>query len=84
MLCTRLKILEAHQNKFASSPIHCMLHGMAGIGKTEIALEYSYRNRDKYECIFWVSAENYWQLEKTDSAIRTRVGVKADVITMRN
>ena len=32
------------------------LYGMGGIGKTQIALEYVYSNRDSYERIYWITA----------------------------
>jgi len=31
---------------------------MGGLGKTQTALEYAYRYSDKYECIWWITAEN--------------------------
>lgn len=34
------------------------LHGMGGIGKSQIALEYVYRHAKDYELIWWVPAEN--------------------------
>lgn len=33
------------------------LFGLGGIGKTQIALEYSYRQKDHYDAIFWIEAE---------------------------
>src|SRR5580704_16370349 len=32
------------------------LYGMRGIGKTQIALEYVYANKQNYERIYWISA----------------------------
>lgn len=30
----------------------CVIHSMSGIGKTQLALEYTYRYRPDYDCIF--------------------------------
>ncbi len=34
------------------------LHGLGGIGKTQIALEYAYRYRDTYHAVLWIHAES--------------------------
>jgi tetratricopeptide (TPR) repeat protein len=34
------------------------LYGLGGIGKTQIAVEYAYRHREKYSAVFWVFAES--------------------------
>lgn len=38
-------------------PRCCILHGLGGIGKTQTALEYTYKYRPKYEAIFWVQSD---------------------------
>ncbi|KAK0644422.1 hypothetical protein B0T16DRAFT_460481 [Cercophora newfieldiana] len=35
----------------------CVISGMGGSGKTQMALEYAYRYQQSYNCIFWVDAE---------------------------
>lgn len=34
------------------------LHGMGGVGKTAIALQYATSARDRYDAIFWISADD--------------------------
>lgn len=34
------------------------LHGMGGVGKTQVALQYANRNRQQYTAILWVAADN--------------------------
>src|SRR5271156_5114651 len=34
------------------------LYGMGGVGKTSIALQYANNARDRYDAIFWISADN--------------------------
>jgi NB-ARC domain len=63
------------QSDSASSPVLCVLHGMGGVGKTEIALEYAYKNRHNYECVFWVSAQSRVHLSQAYCAIGKQVGV---------
>lgn len=39
------------------------LYGMGGVGKSELALQYAHRARERYEAVWWVTAENPRQLE---------------------
>jgi hypothetical protein len=43
---------------FTSSSASCLVHAMGGMGKTEVALEYSYYFRNSYTHIFWIRAES--------------------------
>jgi hypothetical protein len=35
-----------------------VLHGMGGVGKTQIALQYAHLHRDSYTAVFWIDARN--------------------------
>jgi signal recognition particle GTPase len=39
-----------------------ILHGLGGIGKTSIALEYAFRYSDLYTAIFWVDVTSEMSL----------------------
>lgn len=38
------------------------LHGLGGVGKTQIALEYAYRHALEYSAVFWIRAETEEQI----------------------
>src|SRR5579875_3485222 len=38
------------------------LHGLGGIGKTQVALEYAYRYALEYSAVFWIGAETEEQI----------------------
>lgn len=38
------------------------LHGLGGVGKTQIALEYAYRHSLDYRAVFWIGAETQEQI----------------------
>lgn len=41
------------------------LHGLGGVGKTQIALEFAYRHADDYDAIFWLKAETSVKLRES-------------------
>ncbi|OIW28676.1 hypothetical protein CONLIGDRAFT_389933 [Coniochaeta ligniaria NRRL 30616] len=54
-----------------SVPTSCVIHGLGGVGKTQLAIEYAYRNRGAYDAIFWLNAEQDSELA-TDYASTAR------------
>src|SRR5947209_16253115 len=49
------------------------LSGLGGIGKTQTALEYSYRYRHEYHAIFWIRAESEAALNTSYAEIAKRL-----------
>jgi tetratricopeptide (TPR) repeat protein/transcriptional regulator with XRE-family HTH domain len=46
------------QTRTAILPHTVALYGLGGTGKTQIALEYAFRYRERYTYVFWVQATN--------------------------
>jgi tetratricopeptide (TPR) repeat protein len=52
-----------------------VLHGLGGVGKTQTALEYSYRYQDEYSVVWWVSAEDYTTIASDYVDLAVRLGL---------
>ncbi|KAL9026672.1 MAG: hypothetical protein Q9196_004695 [Gyalolechia fulgens] len=62
-----------------NEPRSCAIHGIGGVGKTQLALEYTYRYRSSYQAIFWLRTENTVELLESFSSIGNKLGVIDDV-----
>ncbi|KGO41142.1 Tetratricopeptide-like helical [Penicillium expansum] len=61
----------------ATSPTKVAIHGLGGIGKTQIALELAYRMRESVpECsIFWIPCINYESVQQAYVNIASALGI---------
>lgn len=66
LFCGRENVLEQIDEKLNSINERkvVVLYGMGGIGKTQIALEYVYRNQHKYSTVVWLDASDFNTLNK--------------------
>lgn len=59
----------------ANSPTICVLHGLGGVGKTQVALEFYYQYRRYYDGCFWMEAEKSWTLDSSFCKIADSLGL---------
>jgi hypothetical protein len=51
------------------------LYGMGGVGKTQIALQYANRNRERFKVILWVAADSTISIEQSFLDIARNLGL---------
>ncbi|WP_341719216.1 FxSxx-COOH system tetratricopeptide repeat protein [Micromonospora sp. FIMYZ51] len=54
------------------------LHGLGGVGKSQIALEYAYRFRPEYDIVWWISAQQPSVLRLALGALADRLAAELD------
>ncbi|MDT7841909.1 FxSxx-COOH system tetratricopeptide repeat protein [Streptomyces justiciae] len=53
----RAGMLENLRHRLGETGTATLLHGMGGVGKTQLATEYAYRYRGNYDVVWWIEAE---------------------------
>ncbi|MFS8086121.1 MAG: TIR domain-containing protein, partial [Acidobacteriota bacterium] len=48
-----------------------VVHGLGGVGKTQIAVEYAYRHMDDYDVVWWIRSEEHSTLTHDMAALAT-------------
>ncbi|MCP2321639.1 hypothetical protein HDA40_000146 [Hamadaea flava] len=51
------------------------VRGAGGVGKTQLAVEYTYLNQSRYQIIWWINAENIATVRASLSALADRVNI---------
>ena len=73
------KLVESFQgNSRAAVTARQTLHGLGGIGKTQLAIEFCYRNRDTYDVVWWVDAEEETNILSALAAFAELQGYQAE------
>jgi hypothetical protein len=58
------------------------LYGLVGVGKTQLALEYAYRNKQKYSGIFWLDAQDQDSILASFEYVASEVNCIPDHLTL--
>jgi hypothetical protein len=54
------------------------LHGMGGIGKSQVAIEFVYRNADDYDLVWWIPSENGSEIQASLVKLAQRLEPNVD------
>ncbi|KAI1357265.1 P-loop containing nucleoside triphosphate hydrolase protein [Xylaria arbuscula] len=71
---TNLHTALYHNDKDIRHRAAC-IWGTGGIGKTQLALEYAERQKDRLDYIFWIDSENQVEIDKSFSAIALKLSL---------
>jgi tetratricopeptide (TPR) repeat protein len=57
------------------------LQGLAGVGKTAVAIEYAHRYRDKYDLIWWIPSDQITLIRPTLAALAVQLRLEGATAT---
>jgi hypothetical protein len=66
-----VKIYQALQ--YDGSRKTAIVHGLGGMGKTQLVLAYEKRHRDEYSAVFWINSKNIDTLKQGSLAAASRI-----------
>lgn len=66
------KLLPCGTEQFSQKAF--ALCGLGGVGKTQVAIEYAFSRRDKFDAVFWIDSDQPTQLSEGFSLIAAHLG----------
>lgn len=74
----RSELLDELRNRVtteATALLPHALHGLGGVGKTQLAIEYAYRHASTYQLIWWIPADQNALVRSTLASLAPRLGI---------
>ncbi|MFC0528943.1 FxSxx-COOH system tetratricopeptide repeat protein [Phytohabitans kaempferiae] len=69
----RAEVLKLIETRMVGEPWQpLILYGLGGVGKTQLAVEYLHRHADKYDLVWWITAEERSQATASLAALGER------------
>ena len=69
------QIYDALRTHTPSALVPQPLHGLGGIGKSQVAVEYAYRNQYDYELVWWIQADDEQSIRRSLTSLARRLGL---------
>lgn len=70
-----LDLLEQRLREGTTTVLPEAIHGMGGVGKTQLAIEYAYRHQSEYDIVWWIPSERPGQIGQSLVELAKRLGL---------
>ncbi|MFF2851531.1 FxSxx-COOH system tetratricopeptide repeat protein [Streptomyces sp. NPDC058001] len=71
-----LELLDERLREGTTTVLPEAIHGMGGVGKTQLAIEYAYRHQADYDIVWWIPSERPGQIGQALVELAGRLGLE--------